>query len=114
MGILRLILRTGSYVNFSERQARKRVMVLLTAGILTHALLRQVFHWRHIKNSGGRPAGTLSAASFLKKFVKDWPWAHIDIAYCDLEPSGRPYIPKGATGFGVRLLLDLLLHWKRP
>ncbi|MCP4567909.1 MAG: leucyl aminopeptidase [FCB group bacterium] len=67
-----------------------------------------------IKNSGGRPAGTLSAAAFLKKFTKDWPWAHIDIAYCDIEPSGKPYTPKGATGYGVRLLLELLQRWKRP
>jgi leucyl aminopeptidase len=66
-----------------------------------------------LKNSGGRPAGTLTASSFLKRFVKDWPWAHIDIAYCDLEPSGRPYIPKGPTGIGVRLLIDLLENWKR-
>lgn len=66
-----------------------------------------------IKNSGGRPAGTITAAAFLKKFVKDWPWAHIDIAYCDLEPSGRPYIPKGPTGIGVRLLLDLVENWKK-
>ncbi len=65
-----------------------------------------------LKNSGGKPAGTLTAALFLKKFVKDWPWAHIDIAYCDLEPNGRPYIPKGVTGFGTRLLLELILHWK--
>ncbi|MDD4052597.1 MAG: leucyl aminopeptidase, partial [candidate division Zixibacteria bacterium] len=66
-----------------------------------------------VKNSGGRPAGTITAAMFLKKFIKDWPWAHIDIAYCDLEPSGRPYIPKGQTGIGVRLLLDLIMNWKK-
>ena len=66
-----------------------------------------------LKNSGGRPAGTLTAASFLRRFIKDWPWAHVDIAYCDLEPSGLPYIPKGPTGFGVRLLLDLILNWKK-
>jgi len=66
-----------------------------------------------IKNSGGRPAGTITAASFLKKFIGDWPWLHIDIAYCDIEPSGRPYVPKGMTGFGVRLLLDLILNWKK-
>jgi len=66
-----------------------------------------------IKNSAGKTAGTLAAASFLNKFVKDWPWAHIDIAYCDIEKSGQPYIPKGATGFGVRLLVDLISHWKK-
>ncbi len=66
-----------------------------------------------IKNSAGKPAGTLAAASFLKKFVKDWPWAHIDIAYCDVEPKGKPYVPTGPTGFGVRLLVDLISHWKK-
>jgi len=66
-----------------------------------------------LKNSGGKPSGTLAASSFLKKFVKDWPWAHIDIAYCDVEPSGKPYVPKGPTGFGIRLLVDLLCHWKK-
>ncbi len=66
-----------------------------------------------LKNSGGKPAGTLTAAAFLKNFIRDWPWAHIDIAYCDLEPSGRPYIPKGVTGFGTRLLIDLLMNWRK-
>jgi len=66
-----------------------------------------------IKNSAGKTAGTLAASGFLKKFTGDWPWAHIDIAYCDLEPNGRPYIPKGPTGFGVRLLVDLITNWKK-
>ncbi len=64
-------------------------------------------------NSGGRPAGTLAAGAFLENFIGDWPWAHIDIAYVDLEPSGKAYVPKGATGFGVRLLTDVLANWKK-
>ncbi len=63
-------------------------------------------------NTGGRPAGTITASAFLENFVGDWPWAHIDIAYVDLEKSGRPYIPKGATGIGLRLLVELLSKWK--
>jgi leucyl aminopeptidase len=66
-----------------------------------------------IKNSGGRPAGTLTAAAFLENFIGDWPWVHIDIAAVDLEKSGRPYIPKGSTGIGVRLLVEMLIHWKK-
>ncbi len=66
-----------------------------------------------LTNSGGRPAGTCAAAAFLENFIGDWPWAHIDIAYVDLEPKGRPYVPKGATGFGLRLLIDLLSNWKK-
>lgn len=64
-------------------------------------------------NSGGRPAGTIAAAAFLENFVGDWPWAHIDIAYCDLEPKGKAYVPAGATGFGLRLLVDVLSNWKK-
>lgn len=64
-------------------------------------------------NSGGKPAGTIAAGAFLEYFIGDWPWAHIDIAYVDLEPSGKPYIPKGATGFGVRLLVEVLSNWKK-
>jgi leucyl aminopeptidase len=64
-------------------------------------------------NSGGRPAGTLAAAAFLENFIGEWPWAHIDIAYVDSEPKGRPYVPKGATGFGVRLLTDTLENFKK-
>ncbi len=64
-------------------------------------------------NSGGKPASTMTAAAFLENFVGNWPWAHIDIAYVDLEPKGRPYIPKGNTGIGLRLLLQLLSNWKK-
>ncbi|MCB2229232.1 leucyl aminopeptidase [bacterium] len=66
-----------------------------------------------LQNSGGRPAGTLTASAFLENFIGDWPWAHIDIAYMDLEPKGTAYTPKGASGFGVRLLTELLSNWKK-
>jgi len=52
-------------------------------------------------------AGTITAAAFLKAFVNDVPWAHLDIAGVAWELD-RPYIPKGPSGFGVRLLLDYL------
>lgn len=64
-------------------------------------------------NSGGRTAPTLTASAFLQCFIGDYNWAHIDIAYMDLEKSGQPYIPKGPTGFGVRLLVELLSNWKK-
>jgi len=65
-----------------------------------------------MKNTGGRPAGTITAAAFLSKFVKDVPWVHIDIAAVDNMESSHPYLTKGATGFGVRLLGELLLSLK--
>ena len=66
-----------------------------------------------IKNVGiGRSAGTITAAAFLKSAIKDTPWAHLDIAGVAWTQGAatkeKPYNPKGATGFGVRLILDYL------
>lgn len=65
-----------------------------------------------MKNSGGRLAGTIIAGWFLRKFVGDNCWAHLDIAAMDWETTGKPYIPKGCTGYGVRLLIQFLTDWK--
>jgi len=64
------------------------------------------------KNVGPRAAGAITGGMFLSKFVKDTPWAHIDIAGPTWLEKDKPYIPKGASGFGVRLLLQLLANWK--
>ncbi len=61
-----------------------------------------------MKNTGGRPAGTITAAAFLKKFAGDFRWAHLDIAGTAWLDQGRPCIPKGGTGVGVRLLVTFL------
>jgi leucyl aminopeptidase len=55
----------------------------------------------------GVGAGTITAGVFLKSFVGDYPWAHLDIAGTAWG-EGKAYIPKGASGVGVRLLLDLI------
>jgi leucyl aminopeptidase len=58
-----------------------------------------------VKNVGGRPGGSITAALFIQRFVNDLPWAHLDIASTAWKkPSKVPTIPDGATGFGVRLL----------
>ncbi len=66
-----------------------------------------------VRQTGGRDAGTVTAGAFLSHFVdKDLPWAHLDIAsVADTEATG-PLQPRGATGFGVRALLELLGGWK--
>jgi len=65
-----------------------------------------------MKNVGiGRAAGTITAAAFLKNAVKETPWLHVDIAgvaWTQVGTKSKPYNPKGATGFGVRLILDYL------
>lgn len=62
-----------------------------------------------IKNSGGREGHAIIGGMFLKHFVKDdIPWAHLDIAGMADTNKDLPYCPKGATGFGVRLLIHYL------
>ena len=62
-----------------------------------------------MKNVGGRPAGSITAALFLQRFVNKLPWAHLDIASTAWKkPSAVPTIPDGATGYGVRLLNQLV------
>jgi leucyl aminopeptidase len=66
-----------------------------------------------VKNAGGREAGAIQGGLFLKKFVGETPWVHLDIAGPVWADKERPYRPKGATGFGVRLLVEFLKGWGR-
>jgi leucyl aminopeptidase len=62
-----------------------------------------------MKNVGGRPAGSVTAAQFLARFVKEGtPWVHLDIAGVASLPDGTPFAPKGATGWGVLALNRLI------
>jgi leucyl aminopeptidase len=60
-------------------------------------------------NTGGRAAGAITAALFLKEFAGDKPWVHIDIAGTAWAEEAKPYQPKGATGVSVRTLAELAL-----
>ncbi|RMD88830.1 MAG: leucyl aminopeptidase [Calditrichaeota bacterium] len=64
-----------------------------------------------IKNSAGRWGGAITAAAFLANFAEDYPWAHLDIAGTAWTDKEKPYIPKGGTGVGVRLLVQFLRDW---
>jgi leucyl aminopeptidase len=61
-----------------------------------------------IKNSGGRSGSLVTAGYFLKEFAGDTPWIHLDIASTAWTDKGKPYTPKGASGVGVRLLIDMV------
>ncbi|SFJ54594.1 leucyl aminopeptidase [Jannaschia pohangensis] len=62
-----------------------------------------------MKNVGGRPAGSITAAQFLLRFVKDdTPWMHLDIAGVASVSTGTTLSPAGATGWGVRALDRLI------
>lgn len=65
-----------------------------------------------VKNSGGRMGGVATSAKFIEHFTEGYPWAHLDIASMVWTGSEKhPAIPKGATGYGVRLLVDLAEHF---
>lgn len=61
-----------------------------------------------VKNTGGRAAGTITAAAFLQQFADKYKWAHLDIAGMAWEGKGKAGQPKGGTGFGVRALIEYL------
>ncbi|MBF0572447.1 MAG: hypothetical protein HQK69_01620 [Desulfamplus sp.] len=65
-----------------------------------------------IKNTGGKAAGTITAAAYLEHFVGKTPWAHIDIAGTAWEFTEKNYIPKGASGIGVRTFLEFIRSWQ--
>ena len=88
---------------------------LIAAGEATGERLWRLPAWRvydkivdsevaNVRNSAGRAAGVVTAGMFLKRFVGDTPWAHLDIAGTAFLAKATPYQPKGGTGFGVRLL----------
>ena len=64
------------------------------------------------KNTGGRPAGSITAAEYLHQFVGKVPWAHLDIAGTAWDFTEKSYVPKGPSGVGVRTLIELLRQWE--
>ena len=67
-----------------------------------------------MKNTGGRPAGAITAAALLAEFAQGYPWVHLDIAGTAWTKKARPYVPKGGVGVGVRLLTQLARDWRKP
>jgi leucyl aminopeptidase len=61
-----------------------------------------------VKNSGGRPAGSITAAMFLREFIGDYPWVHLDIAGTAYSESDIVVLPKGPTGTPVGTFLEFV------
>lgn len=67
-----------------------------------------------LKNTGGSPGGMLTAGLFLKEFVDDTPWAHLDIAGPARAEADDGYLTRGGTGFSTRTLIELAQTFRRP
>jgi leucyl aminopeptidase len=65
-----------------------------------------------LKNAGERWGGAISAAWFLKEFVGETPWVHLDIAGPASTSKERGYLAKGATGAGIRTLVEFVRAWQ--
>ncbi|MFZ5766368.1 MAG: leucyl aminopeptidase [Thermodesulfobacteriota bacterium] len=65
-----------------------------------------------LKNVGGKPGGSITAAVFLQQFVGETPWVHLDIAGTAWEYTEKPYVPKGPSGIGARTLIELVRAWR--
>lgn len=116
--------RVGAVLTAEDADAETRLRAFAAAGDRTGewvAPLPMRAHYAEqlesdvadLKNVGGREAGTVTAAKFLEHFTRNgdapaYPWVHLDIAGPALAEGPQPYRPKGGTGFGVRLLVDLL------
>jgi leucyl aminopeptidase len=65
------------------------------------------------RNVGTRSAGAIIGGIFLSRFVEKTPWIHLDIAGPAFIEKERPYTPKGGTGIGIRLVVQMLRDWKK-
>ncbi len=65
-----------------------------------------------VKNTGGRWGGAITAGWFLKKFIGEYNWIHLDIAGTAILEESMDYAPKGGSGVGVRLLIEFLKNRK--
>lgn len=63
-----------------------------------------------LKNVGGPSGGAITAGKFLEHFT-DYPWMHFDIAGVSFRVNNKSYIPAGGTGYGIRMLLDVLMNY---
>ena len=108
----------GMFTNSSGLAGQIRAAGDLTAepvwhmpmGAAYHKMLKS--HIADMKNIGGPYGGAITAACFLAKFVNDTPWAHLDIAGKAWSDKATATVPKGGTGYGVRLLNQLIDNWQ--
>ena len=116
------IVAIGSVASIIMGNDQDLVNKLIAAGEQTYDRVWQLPLWDEydrminseiadVKNTGqSRQAGTIMGGMFLKRFIGNYPWAHIDIAATAMRDSESDYDPKNATGSGVRLVTQFLMN----
>ncbi|MBK9334295.1 MAG: leucyl aminopeptidase [Ignavibacteria bacterium] len=116
------VIAIGSVASIVMGNDQKLIDQIITAGDQTYDRVWQLPLWDEydkmidseiadVRNSGVvKQAGTILAGMFLKRFIGDYPWAHLDIAATAMRSSETDYDPKNATGSGVRLVTQYLMN----
>ena len=102
--------RLAARINHAGKATYERVWRLPLWNEYGPAMKSDIADLRNVTNTG--EAGTITAGKFLEEFANGLPWAHLDIAGTAWTEKDKPYIPKGAVGIGVRLLIELMETWK--
>ena len=101
--------RLASRINQAGKATYERVWRLPLWDEYREQLKSDVADIKNVTDTG--QAGTITAAKFLEEFAQGMPWAHLDIAGTAWADREKPYIPRGAVGLGVRLLIKLMEDW---
>jgi leucyl aminopeptidase len=102
--------RLAARLNQAGKATHERVWRLPLWDEYKEMLKSDVADLKNVTDTG--QAGTVTAAKFLEEFAQGLPWAHLDIAGTAWADKDRPYVPKGAVGIGVRLLIRLMEQWR--
>ena len=103
--------RLAARLNQAGKTTYERVWRLPLWDEYGPAMKSDIADLRNVTNTG--EAGTITAAKFLEEFTDGLKtWAHLDIAGTAWTEKDKPYVPKGAVGVGVRLLIELMERWR--
>ncbi len=110
IGLLTKNDRLATRIEEAGRTTHERVWRLPLWSEYGELMRSDIADLRNVSETG--EAGTITAAAFLEAFADGMPWAHLDIAGTAWTERDRPYVPKGAVGVGVRLLIELMERWR--
>lgn len=102
--------RLAAKLNQAGKATHERVWRLPLWDEYAPAMKSDIADLKNVSDTG--EAGTITAGKFLEEFADSLSWAHLDIAGTAWTEKDKPYVPKGAVGVGVRLLIELIERWK--